>query len=173
MRLLLPLLLAACTPVEIILDDIQGGTGGWDSGPTNPDLSDLCTVGEADLDSFGFLGDLPSQEAYHFCGTVDGKDDILSVRYGPNPFTFNIRAKTYGYTTAQVMIVEWPADLPNAIEDNNFTVLDQFILDGEQQMSYYVEPTEDNAYMSIIIDGITTSNFNEYFVRIEHEKREH
>jgi hypothetical protein len=64
-------------------------------------------------------------------------------------------------------VVEWPADLPNALKDNSFTILDQFEVDGTVNRSYNIEPSEENAFMTIIVKVLNTSNFNEYYLRIE------
>ena len=169
MKHLLPLLLlASCEPLSIIHDDLTDSGPNWGEGSTNPNLSDLCTVHDSTLDSFGYVGDFPANEAYHLCGEVSAEDDWLSVSYLPTPFTLNLETATYGYTTALVTVVEWPADLPNALKDNSFTVLDQFEVDGTVTRSYYIEPSEENAFMTIIVKALNTSNFNEYYLRIEH-----
>lgn len=169
MKYLLPLLLlASCEPLEIIHDDLTSGGGSpWGEGSTNANLSDLCTVHDSTLDSFGYVGDFPANEAYHLCGEASSDQDWLSVSYLQTPFTLNLETATYGYTVTQITIVEWPEDLPNALKDNSFTILDQFEVDGQETRSYYIEPTENNAYMTIMVKAIQTSNFNDYYLRIE------
>lgn len=165
--ILLLFLLVACEPLNIIIDDITEDGPGWGDGGTNPNLNDLCTVHDSTLGSFGYVGDFPTNQAYHMCGEIGSDDDWLSVSYVGVPFTLNLEASTYGYTTAMVTVVEWPADLPNALKDNSFTVIDQFMLDGQETRSYNIQPTEYNAFMTIIVQAVQTSNFNEYYLRIE------
>ena len=166
MKYLLPLLLASCAPLEIIWNDITNGPPEWGEGGGNPNVTDLCTVHEQQIytESYGYVGDVPGP-LVHFCGVLGGEPDHITVRYTSlKQFTVSVEVHTFGFSEADITIIEWAEDLPNHAHG---VVIDEFHVDGQEIRMYSIEPSSLSSYLMVKIVTTDSSDFNDYYVRIE------